>query len=82
MTDAPCDFVTGAIGGAAVPTQKDTLRSPLKPEDRRKQVSAHAADYDPFSEEGDHDWLLHNEIEGLFSQDADVDFFNVHSLAF
>ena len=43
---------------------------------------ARTTDYDPFSEEGDHDWMLHHENDALFSQGPDADFFNVDVLAF
>ena len=81
-TDTPCNNVPGVIGGAKFSTYNGTLSHPPKLEDRKERIVAHPVDYDPFSEEGDHDWLLHNEMEGLFTQDADVDFFNVHSLVF
>ena len=82
---APCSFVPGAIGGAPPFFQQDAApRVPQQVEDREGHVIEHLNGYDPFSEEGDHEWLLHNEIEGLSSSSskADVEFFNVHSLVF
>ena len=38
--------------------------------------------YDPFSEEGDHEWMLHQEEDALFSQDPDADFFSLDGLVF
>ena len=75
-----CSSESGAIGGVNFLRQDDTLRAPQQVEDCRGHVFEHTNDYNPFSEEGDHDWLLHNEIEGLFSSHVDVDFFNVQSL--
>jgi len=47
-----------------------------------EQNIARTTDYDPFSEEGDHDWMLHHESDALFSQGPDDDFFNIAALAF
>ena len=72
--------VDGATLGAAVDHQKDmTLsRTPSRDDGRRPAGRSQASD--PFSEEGDHEWLLHEEVEGLFTQRADDDFFNDYSL--
>ena len=77
---APCRFLPGAIGGAPVFKYDVASRAPRQVDDREGNVPEHTCSYDPFSEEGDHDWLLHNEVEGLFSSKADVEFFNVHTL--
>ena len=47
-----------------------------------EQPVARTTDYDPFSGEGDHDWMLHYEDDALFSQGPDDGFFNIAALAF
>ena len=47
-----------------------------------EQNFARTTDYDPFSEEGDHDWMLNQENDALFSQGPDEDFFNIASPVF
>ena len=71
--------------GIALPERSASLSAepaPVRATAVDEQTSARNKDFDPFSEDGDHDWLLHQEEDALFSQGPDADFFGVGELIF